>query len=338
MPKYYEISEAAAKRAKDMNSYSDYAPGSATAGYRAMVDEAYALAEKQKARVDPMYHDKIDALVDRYARRLAENLNERNAIDARVPSILITGGGNFPVAKKAKQNAARDRNYGEYAEIEKLLDKIRSTGRGGISADDDLAVEKLTKKLEGMESQQAMMKAVNAYYRKHKTLEGCPELTAEQVEKVIELLLNNDKVLDFTTNVLQRSENMEDAQRQLQDALGRIENIARREIVEQGYEYPVTAQLTSAEFPLKEYDGFSLPAGEYTALRLVIGDGAGRNWWCVVYPPLCTAAAADLPQAAADAGMSDDDLGLITEENPGYVLKFRSLELWEQLRQWLGKR
>ena len=130
MPKYYEISEAAAKRAKDMNSYSDYAPGSATAGYRAMVDEAYALAEKQKAQVDPMYHDKIDALVDRYARRLAENLNERNAIDARVPSILITGGGNFPVAKKAKQNAARDRNYGEYAEIEKLLDKIRSTGRG----------------------------------------------------------------------------------------------------------------------------------------------------------------------------------------------------------------
>ena len=50
------------------------------------------------------------------------------------------------------------------------------------------------------------------------------------------------------------------------------------------------------------------------------------------------ATAADLPQTAADAGMSDDDLGLITEENPGYVLKFHSLELWEQLRQWLGKR
>ena len=147
-----------------------------------------------------------------------------------------------------------------------------------------------------------------------------------------------DRVLDFTTNVLQRAENMEDAQRQLQDALGRIENIAQREIVEQGYAYSVTAQLTSAEFPLKEYDGFSLPAGEYTALRLVIGEGEGQNWWCVVYPPLCTAAAADLPRTAVDAGMSDDDLRLITEENTGYVLKFRSLELWEQLRQWLGKR
>lgn len=141
MPKYYPINEEAAKRAKDMNSFSDYQPGSATAGYRAMVDEAYAAAERQKARVDPMYHDKIDTLVDRYARKLAENLNERNVIDARVPSILISGGGNFPVTKKHKQNAARDRNYGEYAEISKLLDKIRSVGMGGISADDDLAVE-----------------------------------------------------------------------------------------------------------------------------------------------------------------------------------------------------
>ena len=70
MPKYYPINEEAAKRAKDMNSFSDYQPGSATAGYRAMVDEAYAAAERQKARVDPMYHDKIDALVDRYARKL----------------------------------------------------------------------------------------------------------------------------------------------------------------------------------------------------------------------------------------------------------------------------
>lgn len=182
MSKYYEISEAAAKRAKEMNSYSDYASGLATAGYRAMVDEAYVLVEKQKTQVDSMYNDKIDVLVDRYARRLAENLNERNAIDARVPSILITGGGDFPGAKKAKQNAARDRNYGEYAEIEKLLDKIRSTGRGGISADDDLAVEKLTKKLEGMESQQATMKAVNAYYRKHKMLEGCPRAEVKTVK------------------------------------------------------------------------------------------------------------------------------------------------------------
>ena len=147
-----------------------------------------------------------------------------------------------------------------------------------------------------------------------------------------------DKVLNFTTNVLQRSVDMEDAQMQLQNALDRIENIAQREIVNQGYDYPVTAQLTRTEFPLKEYDGFSLPAGEYMALRLVIGEGAGQNWWCVVYPPLCTAAATDMPETAIRAGLSGDDVSLITEEDAGYVLKFRSLELWEQLRQWLGKK
>ncbi len=146
-----------------------------------------------------------------------------------------------------------------------------------------------------------------------------------------------DKVLDFTTTVLQRSADMEDAQVRLREELTRIETIAQREIAAQGYDYPVTAQLASAEFPLKEYDGFSLPAGEYMALRLVIGEGEGRNWWCVVYPPLCTAAAADMPQTAIQAGLTGDDVSLITEEDTGYVLKFRSVELWEQLRQWLGK-
>lgn len=147
-----------------------------------------------------------------------------------------------------------------------------------------------------------------------------------------------DKVLDFTTTVLQRSADMEDAQVRLREELTRIETIAQREIAAQGYDYPVTAQLASAEFPLKEYDGFSLPAGEYMALRLVIGEGEGRNWWCVVYPPLCTVAAADMPQTAIHAGLTDDDVSLITGEDTGYVLKFRSVELWEQLRQWLGKR
>ncbi len=147
-----------------------------------------------------------------------------------------------------------------------------------------------------------------------------------------------DRVLDFTTTVLQRSADMEDAQVRLREELTRIEDIAQREIAAQGYDYPVTAQLASTEFPLKEYDGFSLPAGEYMALRLVIGEGEGQNWWCVVYPPLCTAAATDMHRTAVAAGLTDDDVNLITEEDAGYVLRFRSVELWEQLRQWLGKR
>ena len=181
---YYTINEGAARRANDVNSYYDYKPGSATAEYRQMVDKAVEIAEHQKKRVDPMYHEKIDSLVDTYARKLAENMNSSFSIEARVPSILITGGSNFPVRKKEKQNAARDRNMEEWNDIQGLLDKIRSTGMGGISADDPQAVQKLEAKLEKLQASQDTMKAVNAYYRKHKTLDGCPNLSAESIEKM----------------------------------------------------------------------------------------------------------------------------------------------------------
>ena len=181
---YYSINEGAARRAKEMNSFSDYKPGSATAEYRHYVDGAFALAQEQKKRVDPMYHEKIDSLLDTYARKLAANMNHGYEIDARVPSILIAGGSNFPVRKKEKQNAARDSNMQEWQYIQGLLDKIRSTGMGGIRQDDPQAIPKLQKKLAGLEKAQETMKAVNAYYRKHGTLDGCPHLSPENLENL----------------------------------------------------------------------------------------------------------------------------------------------------------
>ena len=167
-----------------MNSFAGYTPGSATLEYKSLVDQAAEIAENQKKRVDPSFHDKIDALLDTYSKRLAANMNNGFAIDARVPSVLIAGGSNFPTQKKEKQNAARDKNYGEWKDIQGLLEKIRSTGMGGISADDPDAVKKLNAKLEKLTKAQETMKAVNAYYRKHKSLEGCPELDSEAIEKL----------------------------------------------------------------------------------------------------------------------------------------------------------
>ena len=181
---YYPINEDLARRAKEMNSFSDYVPGSATQSYRAEVDEAATLAERQKQRVDPIHHDKIDSLLDAFARKLADNINRRNEIAARVPSILVAGGSNFPVRKKEKQNRADDAAMEEYRQIRGLLDKIRGTGMGGISADDPTAIDKLKAKLRGLEALQDKMKAVNAYYRKHGTLEGCSQLSAEEIEKL----------------------------------------------------------------------------------------------------------------------------------------------------------
>ena len=184
MPTYYPINETLARQANMMNSYYEYKAGSATAEYQAMVDKAAAIAEKQKSRTDPMYHEKIDRLLDTYARKLAENFNENFAIQTRCPSILVAGRANFPVRKKEKQNAASDRNMEEYRRIQGLLDKIRSTGMGGVSSDDDHAVAKLKVNLESRERAQEEMKAVNAYYRKNGTLQGCPLLTQEDIAKL----------------------------------------------------------------------------------------------------------------------------------------------------------
>ncbi len=147
-------------------SFSDYVPGSATESYRRAVDRAADIAEQQKRVVDPIHHEKIDRLLDTYARKLAENMNQGYAISARVPSILIAGGSNFPVRQKEKQNRADDTAMAEWREIQGILDKIRGTGRGGISSDDPEVVQKLKAKLENLERDQESMKAVNAYYRK----------------------------------------------------------------------------------------------------------------------------------------------------------------------------
>ena len=186
---YHTINEEAARRANDMNSFRDYKAGSATAEYRRMVDAATELAERQKQRVDPMYHEKIDRLLEIYCRKLAENMNASYSIEARCPSILISGGGNFPVRKKERQNAARDRNLEEWNYIQGLLDKIRSVGTGGISSDDPQAVEKLEAKLATLEKHQEMMKAANAAIRMKDPAKGDAKLaelgyTPEDIAKL----------------------------------------------------------------------------------------------------------------------------------------------------------
>lgn len=146
-----------------------------------------------------------------------------------------------------------------------------------------------------------------------------------------------DRVLARAQEILEQSADMEQAEQALTAALAELTREARETLAAEGCTQPVQARLEPAEFPTKDYDGFSLPAGKYLALRVIIGEGRGQNWWCVVFPPLCTAAACDWQDAGRDAGLAEDDLSLMAEEDQGYQLRFRSVELWEKLRQWLGK-
>ena len=100
-----------------------------------------------------------------------------------------------------------------------------------------------------------------------------------------------------------------------------------------GARCPVTASLEDdVWFPTKTYDGFALPQGRYTALRVVLGEGAGRNWWCVVFPPLCQSSAEEVQPVLAALG--EEDAALLTGESEGYVIKFKAMELWEGLCRW----
>ncbi len=146
-----------------------------------------------------------------------------------------------------------------------------------------------------------------------------------------------DRVLAFTEQTMRAAADREAANQTLRVSLPAIEQMAEETLRENGCGDSVEVRLEPAEFPLKAYDGFRLPAGEYMALRVLIGEAAGQNWWCVVYPPLCMTAASDVQETGIACGMEQEELDLMQEAGEEYQVKFRCVELWEQLRQWLHK-
>lgn len=211
--KYYEINETAARQAREMWSFSDYEHGSKTAEYRKQVDDCYSLVDK----LPDDLKEKGEAIADRYARRLAEWYNKQFRIEMMCPSVMISGGSNFPVRKKQKQNDAQDRHYQLYQEIQQIPEKISSLLRGSniIKSGDADALEQLQKKVEKLEALQVEMKAVNAYYRKNKTLKGYKDYTDEKLDEAIkdslygvpfppyELTNNNAKIKNTKARIAQ---------------------------------------------------------------------------------------------------------------------------------------
>lgn len=116
---------------------------------------------------------------------------------------------------------------------------------------------------------------------------------------------------------------------------GRLDELAQAGAEAAGEGVAVTASLEeNAWFPTKEYTDFALPAGKYTALRVTLGEGEGRNWWCVVFPPLCLGSVTETVAERA-GNFSEDQVSLITGESGGYVVKFRAMELWDSFCGWL---
>ena len=141
-----------------------------------------------------------------------------------------------------------------------------------------------------------------------------------------------DRVLAAAAEACAQARTAEEAVDLLRRALPALEGAAEEAVTAAGADCAVTASLADGVwFPTKTYDGFALPQGRYTALRVVLGEGAGRNWWCVVFPPLCQSSAGEVQPVLAALG---EEAALLTGESEGYVIKFRAMELWEGFCRW----
>lgn len=147
-----------------------------------------------------------------------------------------------------------------------------------------------------------------------------------------------DEVLREAEQIYPEGATLEEARTVLTENLSLLANAGQQVVEDWGKNYPVTAQLEECWFPTKEYEDFTLPAGNYEALRVVIGEGEGQNWWCVAFPPLCLGAASQPVEEAVQAGyFTDNQAALITQENEGYVLKFKGMELLGRLQGFLER-
>ena len=117
-----------------------------------------------------------------------------------------------------------------------------------------------------------------------------------------------------------------------QEQLSDIQRIAEQTAMHNGYDLPVTVSVTDMFFETRRYDNVLLPAGTYTAVRIELGEAAGKNWWCVLYPPLCV--------SAAQAGFTEEeaqisDSLLQQEKLPRYRVRLAVVEWWESLCRWV---
>ena len=144
-----------------------------------------------------------------------------------------------------------------------------------------------------------------------------------------------DALLPEISALTARCGNRKEAEAVLQQHLPELTALAQRVLRQTGSEQTVTARLSTELFPRREYETFSLPAGSYRTLRITLGEGQGHNWWCVAFPALCTLSASQQEEALEAANFTRAQRDLLTGEDMTVELKFKSLELWKQLRQWL---
>lgn len=138
-----------------------------------------------------------------------------------------------------------------------------------------------------------------------------------------------DAVLSAGKEVFDGSITATEAKEKITPYIDYLENTALETIKNEGFDYNVKITVEKEYFSTRTYDNsVTLPAGYYTAVKVIIGEGEGQNWWCVMFPPMC------LPTAVAECEMSDvlteDETEIVTETEK-YEFKFKIVEFFEEI-------
>lgn len=148
-----------------------------------------------------------------------------------------------------------------------------------------------------------------------------------------------DGIVKMLENELHNSMSKDETRIILLQNLDKIEDKAKEIIEENGYNYNVSAKITFDDFPTKQYGDVVLPAGEYEALKVEIGEAKGKNWWCVMFPPLCfvDASVKEVPKEDKDmlkSVLTDTEYDIVTkadnENDIPIEIKFKIVEMWQK--------
>lgn len=141
-----------------------------------------------------------------------------------------------------------------------------------------------------------------------------------------------DKIIEKSGDFLNCATNKTDAKEIIAKNLENIEKIAQEEIHSRGFNYPVHVELTDMYFPTRHYDDKTLPAGHYDALRILIGNGKGHNWWCVIFPQMCLGSAKS--NTACDSVLTDQENDVINSGEK-YEIKFKVVDLFYTVKNFI---
>lgn len=146
-------------------------------------------------------------------------------------------------------------------------------------------------------------------------------------------ILIRDEILNETSDLFLNVTDLEDAKQKVGTSLNEFEEIAKRVIVENGFNYDAVAYVEEKYFDTRVYDEFTLPAGYYPSLVIELGEAKGKNWWCVVFPTVC------IP-AASKGDLSDSvnqESANIAKQGSRYIMRFKTVEIYEKIKNFINK-